>query len=57
MNLCRNCEHWYSTFVWRGNCNKHQWIKDKYSQDAEPGDCRDYVDKYEKYKLASAKER
>lgn len=49
---CRNCEEWKRTVLWKGNCKKHPWKKDRYSEDAEPNqDCKgkDYVDKYAKY--------
>jgi hypothetical protein len=49
---CRNCLEWYSTALWRGNCRKHPWEKDRWSEHAEPNeDCqgKDYVDKYIKY--------
>ena len=51
---CRNCEHWYTTAQWMGNCKLHPWQKDQWSQDAEPNaECqgKDYVDKYEKYRV------
>jgi len=54
MKLCRNCEHWYTTALWKGNCREHPFEKDKYSQEATPNaECggRDYVDKLAKYKV------
>jgi len=39
--------------VWKGNCWKHPWQKDKYSQEASVPDCPDYADKFEKYQVAS----
>jgi hypothetical protein len=53
MILCRNCEQWFTTSQWRGNCRKHPFEKDKYSQETVPNeDCKgkDFVDKYAKYK-------
>jgi len=38
--------------MWKGNCWKHPWEKDKYSQEATVGDCPDYVDKHARYKVA-----
>ena len=51
MKLCRNCDEWYTTSPWMGNCRKHPWEKDRYSQDASAYGCPDYVDKSEKYKF------
>ena len=53
MKLCRNCEEWYTTSQWMGNCKKHPWEKDRYSQDASAYGCPDYVDKSIKYQVAS----
>lgn len=50
MRLCRNCEHWYTTAQWYGNCEKHPWEYDKASEEAENSECTDFLDKYEKYK-------
>lgn len=53
MKLCRECEHWFTTKQWKGNCREHPWEKDQYSETAEPNlECggRDFVDKYAKYK-------
>ena len=52
IRFCRNCEHWHTTRVWKGNCRKHPWDKNKYSQEARVSGCPDYVDKYTKYKVA-----
>ena len=52
LKFCRNCEHWYTTVVWKGNCREHPWEKDKYSQEASVLGCPDYVDKYAKYQVA-----
>jgi hypothetical protein len=52
MPLCRNCEHWRDTLQWRGNCSRHPWEHDKYSEEAEPEqNCngKDFMDKYIKY--------
>jgi len=49
--MCRNCEHWETTAQWRGNCRKHPWEKDRWSEDASAEGCRDYVDKLAKYKV------
>jgi small-conductance mechanosensitive channel len=54
--LCRNCIEWRDTQQWKGNCNKHPWEHDRYSQDATATGCEDYLDKYAKYQAASAKE-
>lgn len=48
IRFCRNCIQWHTTRAWKGNCWKHPWKKDKYSQEASTGDCPDYVDKYAK---------
>lgn len=53
---CRNCVEWRDTAAWRGNCNKHPWEHNRYSQDAVANGCEDYVDKYAKYKVASRQE-
>lgn len=58
MRKCRVCESWFTTpdmQVWKGNCSKHPFKKDKYSETATPNeDCkgRDFVDKYAKYQAA-----
>jgi hypothetical protein len=52
MKLCRNCEHWYTTQQWRGNCKKERWEIDKWSQSTDAGDCPHYVDKLDKYRQA-----
>jgi len=57
MILCRNCEHWDTENKpqWKGNCKKHPFWKDQWSQGASPNeDCKgkDFVDKLEKYKVA-----
>jgi hypothetical protein len=49
MNLCCNCEEWYLTKPFMGNCPIHHWKEDKYSQDADAGDCPDFKDRYAKY--------
>jgi len=54
MKLCRNCEHWYSTAQWKGNCRLHPWGKDQWSDTATPNmSCNeeDYVDKMLKYRV------
>ena len=56
MKRCYTCEHWHTTRAWRGNCRKHPWSEDRYSQDATAGDCPDYVDRYAKYQVAAKKE-
>lgn len=43
---CRNCAHWASTYRWQGNCGKHPWPRDKYSEDATANGCPHYEDKY-----------
>ena len=51
---CRNCKQWHYTAQWMGNCKLHPWQKEQWSQDAEPNaECqgKDYVDKYEKYRV------
>lgn len=53
---CRNCLEWRDTYPWKGNCNKHPWKNDKYSEDASANGCEDYVDRYTKYQMASSKE-
>jgi hypothetical protein len=45
MNLCRNCVYWHSTRQWKGNCKKHPWPKDRYSEDAHVINCPDYTSK------------
>lgn len=47
LKFCRDCIHWQTTSGWKGNCTKHPWPKDKYSQDASPNtmECIDYEDK------------
>jgi len=45
MRLCRDCEQWHTTKQWRGNCWKHPWERDKYSETASVPDCRDYTPK------------
>jgi len=52
---CRNCEEWYTTSQWKGNCKEHLWKRDKYSEDASANGCHDYKDKLAKYKVGSAK--
>jgi len=52
---CRNCEYWYTTLQWKGNCLKHPWERDKYSEDALVNGCPDYEDKLAKYKTTSLK--
>jgi hypothetical protein len=51
--LCRNCEHWYDTRQWWGNCTKHPFLEhDKATEDTRPNeDCKgkDFIDKYIKY--------
>jgi len=49
MRLCRDCEQWHTTKQWRGNCWKHPWERDKWSETASVPECRDFVDKYAKY--------
>jgi len=52
MQLCRNCEHWYDTLQWWGNCKIHPWKHDKATENTNPNeDCKgkDFVDKYIKY--------
>jgi hypothetical protein len=43
-----------------GNCRVHHWKNDKYSEDAEAGDCKDFVDRAVRYasyyEVASRKE-
>lgn len=56
INLCRNCEYWQPTQQWRGNCRKHPWEQDKYSDVATVYGCKDYVDKHAKYQVAAKKE-
>jgi hypothetical protein len=46
---CRHCTEWRSTYAPKGNCNKHPWEHDRYSQDASANGCEDYVDKYKQY--------
>ena len=56
MRKCRDCEYWFTTSdmqVWKGNCKKHPFEKDKYSEDASVPECPDYVDKYNKYQVAT----
>jgi len=55
IRLCRNCEQWFTTSQWRGNCKKYPFEKDKYSDETTPhADCRgrDFVDKQAKYQVA-----
>lgn len=49
---CRNCIHWRATLQWKGNCLKHPWEKDKWSETASANGCPDYKDKYAKYQVA-----
>ena len=56
--LCRNCESWYTTQQWMGNCKKHPFEKDKYSQECTPNhkcDGIDFVDKLDKYRKQEVK--
>ena len=52
IKFCRNCENWHTTSQWQGNCIKHPWENDKWSQGTTTGGCTDYYDKYEKYRIA-----
>lgn len=54
IKFCRNCIYWETTSNWRGNCGKHPWEDDKYSQDASPNTmgCRDYTERQIKMLLA-----
>jgi hypothetical protein len=54
--LCRNCIQWRDTQRWKGNCNKHPWEHDRYSQDATATGCEDYANRYAEYKTVLAKE-
>ena len=45
MKHCRTCEHWQSTRPWKGNCAKHPWARDKYSEDATCDQCPDYQER------------
>jgi hypothetical protein len=45
MKHCRDCIQWYYTSQWKGNCARHPWYKDKYSEDATADGCEDYIDK------------
>jgi len=47
---CRDCEYWFTTQQWKGNCRKYPFEKDKYSEEATRFNCPDFVDKYAKYK-------
>jgi len=54
IKFCRNCEHWKTTDQWQGNCKKHPYEKDQWSQSASPRfnqKClgEDFVDKSLKY--------
>jgi len=44
---CRNCEEWYTTSQWRGNCKPHHTKKDRWSETASPvtSGCTDYTPK------------
>jgi hypothetical protein len=42
---CRSCVHWRWTSAHRGNCKKHRWPKDQWSQSATAGSCKDYKPK------------
>ena len=66
MILCRNCGHWYTTpemQQWQGNCDKHPFENDQYSQECEPNyECQcanegkgDFVDKLAKYRKIGVK--
>jgi hypothetical protein len=50
---CRNCAHWASTYRWQGNCSKHPWPRDKFSEDATANGCGDYEDKQVQYRVAA----
>lgn len=45
MKWCRNCTWWTYTGDFKGNCQKHPWDHDKYSQDADAESCPHYQDK------------
>ena len=50
---CRECEEWYTTAQWKGNCRKHPWKKDKSSESASPNAAcggKNFRDKYERLK-------
>ena len=51
IKLCRNCEHWYTTRQWMGYCTLHDTEKDRWSESASANGCKDYTDKYVKYKV------
>ena len=55
IKLCRNCEEWYTTSQWRGNCALHHTEKDRWSEDASANGCTDYKDKYAKYRAVEVK--
>ena len=42
---CRNCIQWENTSQWKGKCKLHPWPKSKWSEDASPNGCPNYVDK------------
>lgn len=59
MRMCRDCEQWYSSAQWRGNCKLHPWDNDRWSETCEPSlECKgkDFVDKYAKYQVAQREE-
>lgn len=47
IKLCRTCDQWHTTSQWKGNCKKHPWEKDKWSETASPvtSGCQDYTPK------------
>lgn len=49
------CQHWQTTYEWKGNCRKHPWTRDRYNQDATTGDCPDYEDRIQQYAVAGRK--
>jgi len=46
--------YWQQTSQGKGNCTKHPWYRDKYSEDATTNRCEDYRDKHAGFQPISA---